>query len=307
MKKIFENIKFLLSFSKSERRGIVILLTIIFVILLYRLFYLDYIQNSTTLSSEEFSADIEKFLNSIDTSQSYNITENENLDFNNSEKSFALIQLNPFPFNPNKMTGELWKKLGLRDKQINMIEKYISKGGKFYKKEDFKKLYCISPEEYSVLEPFISIPKDSSIGNDKIVTSGTKKLIFEINSSDTLDLMEISGIGSTFAKRIIKYRDMLGGYVRKEQLLEVFGLDTMRYNLISSQLIVDNKNIKKIDINTVSINELKKHPYLDYYLAKSIITYRQKNGNFKSISELKKVPLIYDDVFEKISPYLVIN
>lgn len=307
MKKLYNNFKLFFGFSKPERRGIIILVTIIIFFVLLRIFYVDFIQKKSKLNIKEFSADIEKFLSNIDTSQPTYTSRKDNFDFNNSDKSFSINQLNPFPFNPNEMSKDQWKKLGLRDKQISVIENYISKGGKFYKKDDFKKMYCISSEEYTVLEPFINIPNLNSNEINRNTIHQKKKLIFELNSSDTTDLQEVSGIGSSFAKRIIKYRDMLGGFVNTDQLLEVFGMDSTRYNQILPQLVVDTTNIKKIDINNITLQELKKHPYFGYYLAKSIITYREKKGNFKSLIDLKKVPLIYDDIYEKISSYLIIN
>lgn len=306
MKKIIDNIKNFFNFSKPERRGTIVLLIIIFLLLFIRLFVINVFQKTSKLDIIEFTADVEKFFSDIDSLKADNLSK-ENFDFNNPDKSFAIAKLKPFPFNPNEMTTELWKKLGLRDKQISVIQNYMSKGGKFYNKGDFKKMYCIRPEEYSVLEPYIVIPKYNKIDTFKNNFAVNKKLIFELNSSDTLDLQEVSGIGPAFARRIIKYREMLGGFIKKEQLLEVFGMDSARYNQIVLQLSVDSKNIKKIDINNTTLQELKKHPYFGYYVAKSIIMYREKYGNFKSPADLKKVPLIYDDVYEKISPYLIVN
>lgn len=265
-------------------------------------------QKAILNDEKEFFADINRFLENIDTSNIYS-SNKSNFDFNNSDKSFAKIQLNPFPFNPNNMSKEQWEKLGLKEKQISVIENYLKKGGKFYKKDDFKKMYCISLDEYSILEPYIEIPNDYFNKREANKTDITtkKNLIFELNSSDTIDLQQVNGIGPAFARRIVKYRDLLGGFVKKEQLLEVFGMDSTRYNQIILQLNVDATSIKKIDINKVTLNELKKHPYFDYYIAKSIISYRDKNGFFKNINDLKKVPLIYDDIFNKISPYIIIN
>ena len=234
--------------------------------------------------------------------------QNEHFDYNNSDKSFAEIKLTPFSFNPNELQSEQWEELGLSEKQIKVLMNYKAKGGKFYKKEDFKKMFCISTEEYNILEPYITIPeRDNKQQPIKYETKTKPLFIVEINTADTNDLQEIKGIGSAFARRIAKYRDLLGGFIKKEQLLEVFGMDSARYAQIQSSFTINTSNIQKININKASIQDLKKHPYFDYYLAKSIVMYRTKNGDYKSVSDIKKANLIYDDFYDRVSAYLTIN
>ncbi len=133
-----------------------------------------------------------------------------------------------------------------------------------------------------------------------------KKFTVQTNVADTLDLQEIPGIGPAFAKRIVNYRERLGGFVKREQLLEIYGIDSAKYEKIKDAFIIDLQNIRKININTVSLNELKKHPYLDYYQAKSIIQYREKYGYFKKNSDICKINLIDAETFAKLEPYLEI-
>jgi len=305
-KNIFSKFKFFFSLSKAEKRGIIILISIILLIISARILIIPLFWETTINNNLNFNKEIAQLEASIDTT-SYR--KKEYFDFNNSDKGFAQIKLNPFPFNPNEIKKEQWLKLGLSEKQVKVILNYLSKGGKFYKKEDLKKMYCIKDDEYKVLEPFIIIP-DKSFKTNEIIKYETKvKPIFTIdaNTADTNDLQEIKGIGPAFARRIAKYRDLLGGFIKKEQLLEVFGMDSSRYNQIQSSFTINPNSISKININKASIQELKKHPYFDYYTAKSIVMYRIKNGDFKSVSEIKKANLIYDDFYEKISPYLTVN
>ncbi len=133
-----------------------------------------------------------------------------------------------------------------------------------------------------------------------------KPFTIHANTCDTLDLQQIRGIGSAFSKRIIKYRDQLGGFVRKEQLLEVWGIDSAKYAQIEGAFIIDKKNIRKINLNTVTINDLKKHPYLDYYQAKAIVQTRDSQGLYKSIDDILKIALIDKETFELICEYLEI-
>lgn len=134
-----------------------------------------------------------------------------------------------------------------------------------------------------------------------------KPLSFELNTADSLDLVQLYNIGPVIARRILKYRSMLGGYVRKEQLREVYGIDSARYNDIAPHLTVDPSHINKLDINTADIDQLKHHPYLDYYQAKAIIRLREEKGDYKSVSDILNIPIIDSETFTRIEPYLICN
>jgi DNA uptake protein ComE-like DNA-binding protein len=127
----------------------------------------------------------------------------------------------------------------------------------------------------------------------------------ELNSADTLDLQQLKGIGPSFAKRIVKYRDMLGGYYSKTQLLEVYGMDSIRYNGFKDFIIVNTDSVKKIDINKATIKQLIKHPYIEFYTAKSIVNYRIKVGKYSDVTQLKDSSLVYTELYQKIAPYLI--
>lgn len=131
-----------------------------------------------------------------------------------------------------------------------------------------------------------------------------KHFSVDLNIADTFDLQEIYGIGPTFAKRIIRYRKELGGFVRLAQLREVWGIDSSLFNRITRQLYIQDTNIRKININEADIRTLKQHPYLDYYQAKEIYLHREKFGHFKRVAELKKVNLIDSGTYARIAPYL---
>ncbi|MDR2556733.1 MAG: ComEA family DNA-binding protein [Bacteroidales bacterium] len=134
-----------------------------------------------------------------------------------------------------------------------------------------------------------------------------KQFVATLNSADTNDLKELRGIGSGFARRIVAYREKLGGFVRKEQLKEVWGIDSALYSKIAQQVTIDASKIRKININTATIDILKKHPYLDYYLAKEIVKYREKHGTFTTIDDLQKVNLIDSGTYNRIKPYLTVE
>jgi len=124
------------------------------------------------------------------------------------------------------------------------------------------------------------------------------------NTADTLDLQQIRGIGSTTSHRIVAYRERLGGFVRIEQLLEVWGIDSARYEQINEFFIIDKQNIRKININTVTIRDLQRHPYMDYWQAKAIVQNRDENGLYQNIADILKLALIDQETFDLIKNYL---
>jgi competence ComEA-like helix-hairpin-helix protein len=131
--------------------------------------------------------------------------------------------------------------------------------------------------------------------------------MLELNTADTSDLQQLHGIGPVFSKRIVKYRNLLGGYCSKEQLMEVYGLEQELYDKLKHHIVVDTSKVSKLNINTADIDDLKRHPYLDYYQAKAVVEYRQKIGAFKTINDLRHIVLIDNNTFEKIKPYLSVQ
>lgn len=215
------------------------------------------------------------------------------------ERSYSL-----FPFDPNTINIDDWQKLGLSFKQSAAIIKYIEKGGKFRKAEDLQKMYTITPEIYKRISPYVKI-EDKYAGNIKakaLVPKETK--IIEINEADSAALIEIKGIGPAFANRIIKYRARIGGFYRKEQLLEVFGLDSIKYEEIRNQISVDGQKIKRININIARLEDFKGHPYIRYKQINAIIEYRKQHGNYSNIADLNKVAILDPETVERLAPYL---
>jgi len=131
-----------------------------------------------------------------------------------------------------------------------------------------------------------------------------ESVLIEINSGDTTELKKIRGIGSVFAKRIVKFREALGGFVKKEQLQEVYGFDKEKFDQVISQVTLNASLVKKININTASVDDLNKHPYISKKEAVAIFTKRVKAGDYTDLQELKKIDLIHEDLFAKLVPYL---
>ena len=296
-----------LNFNKGERNGIITVIAIIIAVMA-----LPYLIKVTTRDNTDeflrFTKDIALFESSLKYA-SDSANEARKLDFQMMDRSVAENKLVPFPFNPNLLPSKQWSKMGLKDWQIKVIKKYEAKGGKFYNKEDFKRMFCISPSEYEILEPYISIPEQKNEYADRKpeVKEIKKKILVELNSADSVTLLTLYGIGPSFAKRIIKYRNLLGGFYSKQQLLEVYGFDQGRLDKIDAFCEVSSAGIKKININSIKTEELKKHPYLDYYTAKAIVDQRIVLRKFTSVQQIKEIPLIHDELFVKIRNYLVLE
>lgn len=131
--------------------------------------------------------------------------------------------------------------------------------------------------------------------------------LIELNSADTFDLQRLKGIGPAFARRIVRYRERLRGFTDRSQVMEVYGMDTSRYNLIADHLTVNPDSVHRIELNTVTFKELLSHPYFPFEITKAIMMYRKEHKLFRDISELRTIPVINDSVYKKISAYIQID
>ncbi len=207
-----------------------------------------------------------------------------------------------FEFDPNTATDEDYEKLGFTSNQIKVINNYRSKGGKFYKKEDFKKIYVVSEEQYKLCEPYIVI---KTMTEEKPIS-----IVFQpvdINTADTTMFKTLPGIGSVIASRIVKYRNSLGGFYSIEQISEVYGIKKETFDNIKPYLVIGNQSVKKININFSEYNDLVKHPYIDSEIANSILDFRRKNGFYTSVNQLINNGLVNEQTFEKLKIYLTVE
>lgn len=128
-------------------------------------------------------------------------------------------------------------------------------------------------------------------------------LHFDLNAADSIDLEQLRGIGPTFARRIIRYRERLGGFANVEQLKEVYGMTVETYEAVAPHLSVNPAAIKRLNPNTASLQQLKAHPYLDYYQARAIVAWREKGHHYDSANDLHLVSLLDDSAIAKMEPY----
>jgi len=217
-----------------------------------------------------------------------------------------------FPFDPNTVSEEDLKRMGFATKIVSTILKFRARGS-FRKAADFGKIYGISESEFKQIEPFIQIAKKEkkdyvNTSKPKVVQA-TKKTYtpttVDINKANVEEWQKIKGIGPTFAKRIVKFRDKLGGFGRIDQIGETYGLADSSFQKIRPFLTIEDKpELRQINVNTVNEKELKAHLYFDWKKATTLINYRTHHGDFKSIEDVKKILSFKADFIKKIEPYL---
>ena len=293
------------SFNRRERNGALVLCFICLLLLTY-LYYLSNRDSVKIGNVADFEKEIAEFkkLQQSDKNTIEEYSRQNVVDFEKDKKVYVKAEL--FEFDPNNLPDSDWRRLGFSDKQIKSIKNYEAKGGRFYDKEDVKKMYSISPEMYASIEPYIHI-NTVKIEIEKSLKSTITKREIELNSANAYELLYVPIIDSITAINIIKYRSMLGGFYNKEQLREVQNLDTVLYDKMISYLSLNNENIRKFDINYATIDQLKKHPYIRFALAKALVLYRETHGTFKSVADIKKCVLVNEELFRKIAPYLTVE
>lgn len=237
---------------------------------------------------------------------------------NYNEQTDTIVQLNsdilphivkqPKHINPNTATLEDFLQIGLTRIQANNCINYRNKGGHFYKKDDLKKIYSISDEDYARIEPFITIPKTNKpveikTTNDKKTVTKTINIV-NINVCDTTELMQLPKIGSFRARKIIERRERLGGFYSVEQLCDIKSLDSSVVAEIRAYIIIDTAAIRKININTASFKEIVAHPLISYEQTKKIMQYKSIVKNISNPDELLINNILDREEYEKIKFYI---
>lgn len=279
-------------FNKQQRNGVIVLCAIILILFIVRLSINHFIEPKSALVADFSNTDLSKLKNA-----------NLKADSIPQEKETVL-----FVFNPNTVNKEQLLQLGFKEKTANTFLKYRSKGAVFKNKEDVKKVYGISEDLYAAIEPYIFIEGENrneikSESKEQPIAKKEIKVI-ELNSADSISLLPLPGIGGAYAKRILKYRSLLGGFYSTEQLKEVYGFTDTLYLSIKNYVRVDASLVSKIDMNTENFKALNAHPYISYEDTKAIFNWRRKNGAVKTKEQVKEI--VGEETFKKIEAYLAL-
>ena len=171
---------------------------------------------------------------------------------------FAPRRCESFTFNPNTVSSEDLMRLGFSEKQAASIIRYRESGGKFRRPADFAKSYVVEDSVYRRLEKYIDIP------------------LLDINKADSAAFESLPGIGPAFASRMVRYRNSLGGYSFKEQLLDVYNMDREKYDSFSDLIVCRQDDARPFGLWTLPADSLRRHPYVRTWdTAKAIVLFRE--------------------------------
>lgn len=223
-----------------------------------------------------------------------------------------------FPFDPNTADSTELLALGLEPWQVRNIYKYRAKGGVFRKKEDFGRVYGLTNRQYRDLAPLIRIGSDyqpyTSRGYQNVPYDEAPDSVpgrrfpaklrqgerIDLNDADTVLLLKVPGIGSYFARQIVRKRKMLGGFYSVRQLLEIQDMPEEALPYFE----VNPAKVHRLNVNKLSLVELRRHPYINYYQAKAIVDYRRLYGEIHDMGQLKLMKYFTPDDFERLRHYI---
>ena len=293
-------------FSLSERRAIYVLLVLIAVLVVAIVW---------TPAPEVQSVNVVAEADSLVLSRKYN---EERKSFTKKERIQEEVSIVLIPFDPNLADSIEFLRLGLPSYVIKNVIKYRQKGGRFSTPESFARIYGLTEAKFKELQPYIYISEEfiKKPNRKKSAQERPKReekvdslqkpfkypegTLVDVNTADTTELKKIPGIGSGIARRIVAYRNRLGGFYTLEQLNEV--------EFVTADLLkwfkLEGDSVRKLPINRVGLDKLRAHPYINFYQAKVIVEYRRKKGEITSLSQLALYEEFTEKDLKRLSAYI---
>jgi competence protein ComEA len=315
---MWETIRGYLTFTRKERFGVLFLLLVICILFVLPYFFRPSVGQPDQAAYDKMKKGILKFESgNADSSGKTNIDDRypgqkNAVTAGNESKQMRSLHSELFYFDPNNLNLNEWRRLGLHERLIQTILRYIEKGGRFRKAEDLKKLYGLQNSDYQRLLPYVRIidatknfrpPPDKAPGT----LFAKKFIVTDINLADSADWSRLPGIGEKLAFRIVHFREKLGGFYEVDQVGETFGLPDSCFQKIKPYLRLNTPMLNQIDLNTATKEILQSHPYIRWQFAKAILEYRTQHGGFHSIDDLLQIATIDSAKFEKLKPYFVVR
>ncbi len=278
--------------SKRNRRGVLILGAILLVVIYLPRILSGYLQDAQLeYSVEELDEADQQIRESL-------VSRKEK--FSKKKKSRYSKPLSTF--DPNEYTQADWMNLGLSEKQANVVLRFTEHG--VYSNDELKKIFVISEELFLLIKDSTFYPmRPKRISKEKGESVEYEKEKVELNTATFDELIQINGIGDYYADKIIEYRTKLGGYHEKEQLLELWKFTSEKLDEIGDQITV-NGSVQKLNINDVSYDDLRQHPYISSKVANSIVKMRTQRGKYENLEDLLESKLIDFELFNKLEPYI---
>ena len=305
-KKVKSWIRRYFGFSRTETSGFMILVGLFPIVLFFPVF-LKMVINQNTYNTKINTQELDSLVALMEEKI---VSSKKTKAANKEIKKIKLTK-----FNPNTAKFEELLHLGITAKIASRIINYRRKGGNFVVKQDLKKIYGLTEDEFHRLKYYIDLP-NQILHDDKKPEAGKKTIDFpdkvlndqfDINKVDTAQLMSIPGIGRTLSARIVKFRDKLGGFVTIDQIDEVYGLSQEVIKSIRKKgFIEDQFRPELINLNTASGNRLGTHPYISKRLAGQIVKYRDQHGRYENLEQLMNIHLIDKNDYDRLKPYLTL-
>jgi DNA uptake protein ComE-like DNA-binding protein len=307
-------VKEFFNINKRQERGIFVLSLIIMIMII-----IDYFAPDLAPDLPAHITDNAKYLNQVKLLKVEEEPTDPKVCFEIRQKekgNRAVENLHLKVFDPNVISEKEMLAMGFTKFLAANIRKYREKGGRFKKKKDLAKIYGMEDAFYSQLISYIdiSVVKEVTAAADEtfiekvqdweVKEKPHKKVHLGINSADSVQLLEVEGIGPYYAGAIIRYRNRLGGFVNKLQLLELYNVDSVKYHRWEDQLYLDTLKIRKLPINTADFKTILRHPYIDYETTKYIVNKRAHLVKFAALSELKDPRKLPNILYQKLLPYL---
>lgn len=240
------------------------------------------------------------------------------------------VRAESFPFDPNTADSTTLLRLGLSPWQVRSIYRYRAKLGRYHTPEDFMRVPNLTNEQWERLKPYVRIapqfryveqkPRRQQLQSAPVVyepaptaparqdslpvqAKVTLGEAIDINTADTTLLKMIPGIASKRAARIVAYRRQLGGFVNVEQAMEAIEMpdSVLKYMTLSPV------EITKINVNKLSVQQMMKHPYLNFYQAKAIFEYRRNKGDLHSFDELSRLEGFRKTDLDRLRHYITFD
>ncbi len=286
------NIKTLFNFSKDQRKGILVLF---FIIIALQLVYCFMDFNPTRHPSKE---------------EQHWISLQDKLVY--SKEFNSKSEYKEYSYNPNFISDFKAYKLGMTLPQISRLHAFRQQGEFANSPKEFQAVTGISDSLLNAIAPnfkfpdWVNNPRSSYYPKSKWKEFPKKETlkILDINQATKEDLIKVSGIGDAISDRILKQKEILGGFVSMDQMTDVWGLTPEVIAELDKYFIVESlPKLKKININTASIKELGQFYYFKYPISKNIVTYRSMKGDIKieDLSNIKGFPV---DKLKIIALYL---
>lgn len=293
------------TFTRKERTAVLVLLVIISVLIIAPRWY------SPEPALPRDTRLLQQYLNGTQgKTDGKSIADDPHLG--NEATKMVDPPISLFYFDPNTLAVADWLRLGIPEKTVRTIANYRNKGGQFRQPEDLRKIWGLRKTDADRLVPYIRIqPKkyNNSAGRFPLPVrekrAGDKTLsVIEVNTATAEEWESLPGIGKVLANRLIRYREKLGGFSSLEQVKKTYGISDSVFAQIQPLLRLQPTNVSGngwLNLNSATVSQLTTVAGIPEAIAKAIVVYRKEYGPFQQVTDLKKLVLISDTIFQRVA------